>query len=34
MAGEPVLTLTGVTRKYVQGDRELVILDNADFELR
>ncbi len=34
MAGEPVLTLTGVTRKYVQGDRELVILNNADFELR
>jgi lipoprotein-releasing system ATP-binding protein len=34
MAGQPVLTLTGVTRKYVQGDRELVILDNADFELR
>ncbi len=34
MAGEPVLTLTGVSRKYVQGDRELVILDNADFELR
>ena len=34
MAGAPVLTLTGVTRKYVQGDRELVILNNADFELR
>ena len=34
MAGAPVLTLTGVTRKYVQGDRELVILNDADFELR
>ncbi len=33
MAGEPVLTLSGVSRKYLQGDRELIILDNADFEL-
>ncbi|MGB8819494.1 MAG: ABC transporter ATP-binding protein [Rhizobiaceae bacterium] len=30
---EPVLVLSGVTRKYVQGDRELVILDNAEFTL-
>ena len=28
-----VLTLRGVTRKYVQGDRELVILNNANFTL-
>jgi lipoprotein-releasing system ATP-binding protein len=29
-----VLTLSGVTRRYVQGDRELVILKDADFTLR
>lgn len=34
MVGQPVLALTGVTRKYVQGDRDLVILDYADFTLR
>ena len=28
-----VLTLNGVTRKYVQGDRELVILNDASFTL-
>ncbi len=33
MAGEPLLQLTGVERRYVQGERELVILDGADFTL-
>jgi lipoprotein-releasing system ATP-binding protein len=33
MAGEPLLTLTGIERRYVQGERELVILDGADMTL-
>ncbi|MGL4489112.1 MAG: ABC transporter ATP-binding protein [Rhizobiaceae bacterium] len=34
MAGSVVLSLTSICRKYTQGDRELVILDDANFELR
>ena len=34
MAAETVLRLTGVGRRYHQGERELVILDDANFELR
>lgn len=34
MAGEVILRLENICRRYVQGDRELVILDNANFELR
>jgi lipoprotein-releasing system ATP-binding protein len=34
MAGNVVLRLTSIHRSYKQGDRELVILENADFELR
>ena len=33
MMSVPALELKGVTRKYVQGENELVILDNADFTL-
>ncbi len=29
----PALELKGVTRKYMQGENQLVILDNADFTL-
>ena len=34
MAAETVLRLSGVGRRYHQGERELVILDDANFELR
>jgi lipoprotein-releasing system ATP-binding protein len=34
MAAETVLRLSGVGRRYHQGDRELIILDDANFELR
>ena len=34
MAAETVLRLTGVGRRYHQGERELIILDDANFELR
>jgi len=34
MSGELALELIGVERRYHQGDRELVILDGADFTLR
>ncbi len=34
MAGDVVLRLSSICRRYKQGDRELVILEDADFELR
>ncbi len=34
MAAETVLRLSGVGRRYHQGDRELIILNDANFELR
>ncbi len=34
MAGDVVLSLTSIFRKYTQGDRELVILKDANFDLR
>ena len=34
MVAETVLRLTGVGRRYHQGERELIILDDANFELR
>jgi lipoprotein-releasing system ATP-binding protein len=34
MAGDVVLSLTSINRAYSQGDRELVILKDANFELR
>ncbi len=34
MAAETVLRLSGVGRRYHQGQRELIILDDANFELR
>jgi lipoprotein-releasing system ATP-binding protein len=34
MAGDVVLRLSSICRRYKQGDRELVILDDANFELR
>jgi lipoprotein-releasing system ATP-binding protein len=34
MAGDVVLRLENICRRYSQGDRHLVILDNANFELR
>ncbi len=34
MAAETVLRLSGVGRRYHQGERELIILDDANFELR
>ena len=33
MAGNPVLNIRGVERRYVQGPKELTILDGADFAL-
>jgi lipoprotein-releasing system ATP-binding protein len=34
MAGDVVLRLSSICRRYKQGDRELAILEDADFELR